>query len=215
MKELKEYQSETNIKKTTYTEKENILLQVPRPKLNSKGKGIGKKTKTQKCRNILTKDIEVIEEKQILKQREYFNLIANERMPLILEDELLVTEEITIHNGNYQKEIPFLYTQQGQEPYDEITLKENDNIISSKGNTLNEKQTLADVQQKKVVQLQVQKPLKISEGKKIYVLSDEKITYKSNMKKPLEPKPSTSRSRRQSYYKNDMEILRDLMDPEV
>lgn len=226
-KKIERSQNKTTDKNPTQTEKENLIPQVTR--LNTKGKGIGKKSKPR------------IEEKHILKEQEHLNidLIDIDKMPVILEDDFLVTQEITIHSETNpffsEKQEEELIIEHSNEQFSKVT---DNNITFTERNSSDEKKIVTDIQQKEATQFEVHKPLskkKIAEGKKIHILSDEKIIYKSNAINPIKLKLSTSRLRkakeyknndssqtkpgpsglrRPSYYKNDVEILRDLMDLE-
>lgn len=128
-------------------------------------------------------------------------------MPVILEDDFLVAGEIIIHsetnpllNNKQEEELTIKHC----EPFLKVT---DNNIPVTERYTSDEKnEELTDIQQKKKIQFEVHKPLtekKITEGKRIHILSDEKIFYTSTMKNAIKLKPITSRPRTAKDYENN------------
>ncbi|PZC72062.1 hypothetical protein B5X24_HaOG211964 [Helicoverpa armigera] len=175
--------------------KENVIAEVSR----LKGKGIGKKSKPLKCNINLNKESgeqqqeeQQEQEKQILEEQQQQNfdidLTDIDNIPvLLLDDNFTLTE----NNCIVTKEHSALLE-------DNINVTK-DNLIVTEGHSALLEENINVTEDNFIV---TEDHRQKNTQPKIRILSD--VIYK--------PKPSTSGLRRPSYYKDDVEILRDLMD---
>ncbi|XP_062530744.1 uncharacterized protein LOC134200891 [Bombyx mori] len=193
-------QNKENTTTNTYDGKENNKY---------KGKGVGKKTKTQD-QNIAEKENKQENgpdtEKILLDAINDFDFVANnsiETMPIMLEDMLLCENEIVFHD--------IQINEMQNDTGIEMTYKQ-------KNSPEKNKRKLKIISNEKISDITTMKKVTLNKCKKIYPNSRLKIlkdTITDNVNRPGPSSLQTIQTQRPSFYKNDNDILKDLMDDDI
>lgn len=195
--------------KTIKSNKENNTPNTYNGKENNKCKGKGKKTKIQD-QKIAEKENKVENEQDtetiLLDTINDFDFIANnsiETMPIMFEDMLLDENEIVIH------EIQISDTQ---------NVTGGEMIYKQKNSTEENKRKVKIISNEKILDNTTIKNVTLNKCKKIDINS--RVNISNNRTDNIDrPGPSslqaTILTRRPSAYKNDDDILRDLMNDDI